>query len=202
MRRRAASDAVRQAIEPPPGPATVPVLPIAAGAGLVALWLLRPRKKPTKREQLVTLAAGTAASIKSQRKQAERAGRKAMKDLRKEARRTARSANKQLQRQSTRARQQLEAALDRAQQGSNGAAGTASSIWDRTDIDDRVAEGVGAARERLEAAIERASIPERAAAVRERVEQVIDESEVPERIEAVRKAARKRSKRWFGRWHL
>jgi len=203
MRRRAVSDAVRDTIEPPPGPMSIPVVPLAGGAALVALWLLRPRKKKlTPREQLVTLAATTAATIKAQRK---------------DAKKTARKAEKELRRRGGQARQQLETALDRAQERSNGVKGRAQSILDRTDLDERVVERVGAARERLEAAIERANVPERVDAVRDRVVKAIDEADVPERIEAARKgvaraidpsidktrrAARKRSKGLFSRWHL
>ena len=203
LRRRAVSDAVRDTIEPPPGPTSIPVLPIAGGLALATLWLLRPRKKKqTPRDHLVTLAAATTATIKAQRK---------------EAKKTARKAEKELRKRGGRARHQLETALDRAQERGNSARGRAQAVLDRTDIDERVAEHVGAARERLEAAIERANVPERVDAVRDRVAKAIDESDVPERIEAARRsvahaidptidktrrAASKRSKGLFGRWHL
>jgi hypothetical protein len=189
QRRRAVSEAVRDSIQPAPGPSSIPVVPIAGGVVLLGLWLLRPRKKKpsTPREQLVTLAAVTAASIKAQRK---------------DAKKTARKAEKEVRRRGSRAYNRLEAALDRAQEPVSNARGRAQAMLDRTDIDERVAARVGAARERLEDAIERANVPERVEAVRERVEQAIDKSDVPERIEAARKAARKRSKGLFSRWHL
>jgi hypothetical protein len=203
MRRRAVSEAVRDTIEPPPGPMSIPVVPLAGGAALVALWLLRPRKKKkTPRDQLLTLASATASTIKAQRKDAKKAARKAENELR---------------RRGGRARHQLETALDKAQERSNGVRSRAQSVLDRTDIDERVAERVGAARERLEAAIERANVPERVDAVRDLVAKTIDDSDVPERIEAARKgvaraidptidktrrAASKRTKGLFGRWHL
>jgi len=188
-RRRAVSDAVRDTIAPPPGPTSIPVLPIAGGVVLLGLWLLRPRKKKpaTPREHLVTLAATTTAAIKAQRK---------------EARMTARKAEKELRRRGSRAYNRLEAAIERAQEPVSSARGRTQALLDRTDLDERVVAGVGAARERLEEAIERANVPERVEAVRDRVERVIEKSDVPERIEAARKAARKRSKGVFGRWHL
>ena len=83
-RRRAVSEAVRDTVAPPPGPMSLPVLPIAGGVVLVGLWLLRPRKKKpsTPKEQLVTLAAVTAATIKAQRKDAKKTARKAEKEVR------------------------------------------------------------------------------------------------------------------------
>jgi hypothetical protein len=189
QRRRAVSEAVRDTVATPPGPSSIPVLPIAGGAVLLGLWLLRPRKKKpsTPKETLVTLAAVTAATIKSQRK---------------DAKKTARKAEKELRRRGSRAYNRLEAAIDRAQEPVSNVRGRAQAVLDRTDIDERVAARVGDARHRLEDAIERANVPERVEAVRDRVERAIDKSDVPERIEAARKAARKRSKGLFSRWHL
>jgi hypothetical protein len=207
MRRRATSEAVRNAIEPPPGPTSVPIVPIAGALALLVLWKLRPRKKKTRREQAVALAGAAAAVIGKQTRQA-----------RKEGRRTARRADRELRRRSGAARERLEAAIDRAQEQGGSVRSRATSFWERTDLDERA----GAARDRLEAAIERANIPERVEAARERVakaiddsdlperieaarervEQAIDRSDVPERIEAARKTARKRAKGVFGRWHL
>jgi hypothetical protein len=188
-RRRAVSEAVRDTVAPPPGPMSLPILPIAGGAVLVGLWLLRPRKKKpsTPKEHLVTLAAVTAATIKAQRK---------------DAKKTARKAEKELRRRGSRAYSRLEDAIERAQEPVGVARGRAQALLDRTEIDERVVAGVGAARERLEDALERANVPERVEAVRERVERAIDKSDVPERIKGARKAARKRSKGLFSRWHL
>ena len=189
QRRRAVSDAVRDTVAPPPGPNSIPLVPIAGGVVLVGLWLLRPRKKKpsTPKEHLVTLAAVTAATIKAQRK---------------DAKKTVRKAEKELRRRGSRAYNRLEDAIDKAQEPVSNARGRAQALLDRTDIDERLVAGVGAARNRLEDAIERANVPERVEAVRDRVERAIDKSDVPERIQAARKAARKRSKGMFGRWHL
>src|SRR4051812_7746902 len=135
QRRRAVSDATRNMVEPPPGPSSVPLLPIAGGGVvLLGLWLLRPRKKKpsTPKEHLVTLAAVTASTIKAQRKAATRAARKAEKELR---RRGSRPYNR------------LEDAIDRAQVPVGQVRGRAQALLDRTDIDERVVAGVGAARE-------------------------------------------------------
>jgi uncharacterized protein YndB with AHSA1/START domain len=92
MRRRATSDAVRGTIEPPPGPTSIPVVPIAGALALLVLWKLRPRKKQTRREQAVALAGAAVAAVGSQTRQ-----------TRKEARKTARRAEKELRKRGSRA---------------------------------------------------------------------------------------------------
>ena len=205
-RRRAPSEAARNAIEPPPGPMKVPVLPVVPIVGVLALfvlWRLRPRKKKSKLQQATTLFTGTAAALADKApisaKEARKAARKAEKELRRNARRT----GKDMSRRASRARGQLQEAISSAAGRGNGARAQVNRL--RSGADGAIAgaeirERVEAARERVGQAIEKAEVPERLEAVRERVGAALERAEVAERLHAARNVSRRRTRGLLRRW--